>query len=282
MTEAAALADRSACERLLRGLAGVGEAPVDIAVAALALAAFDRPRVDPARYLHHLDLLAGDVAAAAAKAKGVAQLAAALNAVMLERYGYAGDELTYDDLQNANLMRVIDRRRGLPVALGILYMHAARAQGWAMCGLAFPGHFLVRLEAMGDRTILDPFHGGAVRNVKALRELLKTMSGRAAELEPEHYAPVPDRQVLLRLQNNIKLRLVRGNRLAEALAVIEGMLLFAPDHTALWREAALINGRLGNYRAGIAALEQLLQREGEPEVRHNAAALLQQYKTKLN
>src|SRR5579872_5271872 len=105
MTEAAALADRAACERLLRGLAGAGEERVDIAVAALALAAFDRPRVDPARYLHHLDCLAADVAAAAATARGIAALVAALNAVMLERYGYAGDDLTYDDLQNANLMR---------------------------------------------------------------------------------------------------------------------------------------------------------------------------------
>ncbi len=33
---------------------------------------------------------------------------------------YHGDTLTCHDLQNANPMRVIDRRKGLPVALGIL------------------------------------------------------------------------------------------------------------------------------------------------------------------
>jgi len=55
---------------------------------------------------------------------------AALTQVMAEEHGYGGDRQHYDDLQNANLIRVIDRRRGLPVALGILYLHAARAQGW--------------------------------------------------------------------------------------------------------------------------------------------------------
>ena len=81
----------------------------------------------------------------------------ALAAVLAEGYGYAGDTLTYEDLQNANLMRVIDRKKGLPVALGILYIHAGRAQGWDIAGLAFPGHFLVRIEGRGERRILDPF-----------------------------------------------------------------------------------------------------------------------------
>ena len=44
-------------------------------------------------------------------------------------FRYRGDEETYDDLDNANLMRVIERRKGLPVALGILYLYAARSQG---------------------------------------------------------------------------------------------------------------------------------------------------------
>ncbi len=43
-------------------------------------------------------------------------------------------------------MRVIDRRRGLPVALAILYLHAARGQGWAADALRFTGHVVVRFS----------------------------------------------------------------------------------------------------------------------------------------
>jgi regulator of sirC expression with transglutaminase-like and TPR domain len=60
--------------------------------------------------------------------------------VIARAYAYRGDSETYDDLQNADLARVIERRKGLPVALSILYLHIARAQGWDAEGLAFPGH----------------------------------------------------------------------------------------------------------------------------------------------
>src|SRR5258708_30354018 len=115
-------------------------------------------------------------------------------------------------------MRVIDRRKGLPVALGILYIHAARAQGWDMAGLAFPGHFLVRLQDAGARLILDPFHGGKPREAAELRDLLKAITRNEAELTPAHYPPVRDPQVLLRLPNKLKLPLVQSRPLQKALA----------------------------------------------------------------
>jgi regulator of sirC expression with transglutaminase-like and TPR domain len=276
------LGDGAGLERLLRAVAAAGDAPVAIAEAALALAAFDRPRVDLARYKHHLATLACDIAGEARAANGAADRIAALNAIILGKYGYEGDQDNYDDLQNANLIRVIDRRKGLPVALGILYIHGARAQGWRICGIAFPGHFLVQLENSGERVIFDPFNKGIVRAAAELRELLKAVGGAAAELAPAHYAPVADRQVLLRLQNNIKLRLVQNRQYEKALEIVTGMLLFAPDHAALWREAALLRAHLGNYRAAIAALEEFLARENHAGARHEAAALLQQFNTRLN
>ena len=72
------------------------------------------------------------------------------------------------------------------------------------------------------------------------------------------------------------------NTLFNGLTVLENMLLFVPDHAALWREAALLNAHLGNYRAAIAALEEYLRRVDDAAARHQAAALLQQFKSKLN
>src|SRR6266404_4852370 len=159
----------------LRGVGAAADGAIDVAEAALHLASFRRPRVALGRYREHLAALAGDVAAALgrepeAPAAALTRRIEALRTALVDKNGYRGDRLTYDDLQNANLMRVIDRRRGLPVALGILYLHAARAQGWRMEGLAFPGHFLIRLEAAGERAIIDPFNGGAIRGAAELRD----------------------------------------------------------------------------------------------------------------
>jgi regulator of sirC expression with transglutaminase-like and TPR domain len=282
MSELPETFDPELCARYLRELGAAGSPMLPIGEAALALASFERPRVGLSRYRQHLATLARDVGRHAGAAGDLAGRAQALNEIILLKYGYSGDELTYDDLQNANLMRVVDRRKGLPVALGILYLHTARAQGWESVGLAFPGHFLVRLGEGAERLILDPFHGGQICEAAMLRELLKAMAGQEIELMPEHYAPVSDRDVLLRLQNNLKSRLLQAGRQEQAARVVDTMLMLAPELPELWHESGILHARLGNMRASVGALEEFVRRAPEGMERHQAAAFLQQLKSKLN
>ena len=282
MSELPDIFDLEQCARYLRGLAESESPVLPIGEAALALASFERPRVALARYRQHLDTIARDVGKHVEAGGDLAAKARALNEVILLKHGYSGDELTYDDVQNANLMRVVDRRKDLPVALGILYLHAARAQGWDSVGLAFPGHFLIRLGDGPERLILDPFHNGRVCDAAALRELLKALAGQDVELTPTHYAPVSDRDVLLRLQNNIKSRLLQSGRAEPALRIVQTMLLLAPDLAGLWHEAGMLNARLGNMHAAVEALQEFIMRAPESGARHQAATLLQQLRSKLN
>jgi regulator of sirC expression with transglutaminase-like and TPR domain len=282
MSEPPATSDPEICGRFLRELGSSGAQVLPIAEAALALASFERPRVDLGRYRDHLRLISRDVGRHRGAGGDLVARAGALNDVILLKYGYSGDELTYDDLQNANLIRVVDRRKGLPVALGILYIHAARAQGWDMAGLAFPGHFLVRLSEGRERVIIDPFHRGTICGAAELRDLQKAATGRESELLPEHYAAVPDRDVLLRLQNNTKARLLQAQDTRRALMVLETMLMLAPDLAELWYETGMLHRHLGNMRAAAAALEQYVVRAADGRARHQAAAVLQQLRTQLN
>jgi regulator of sirC expression with transglutaminase-like and TPR domain len=282
MSEPPETSDPETCARFLRELGASGAGHLPIAEAALALASFERPRVALTRYRDHLQLLARDVGRHPGAAGDLVARAQALNEIILLKNGYSGDELSYDDLQNANLMRVVDRRKGLPVALGILYIHAARAQGWDIAGLAFPGHFLVRLTDGAGRVIIDPFHRGQICGAAELRELLKAAAGRENELLPEYYMAVSDRDVLLRLQNNLKARLLHVQHHERALTVIETMLMLAPDLAELWRESGMLHRHLGNLRAAGAALEQYIVRAPDGLARHQAAAILQQLRARLN
>lgn len=273
-------AGRAEIEAALAQLGRQPDADLDLAEGALLLAALDRPRVGLERYRAHLAELAGQVAAR--PAERVAEAVAVLNAVIRGELGYDGDSLTYDDPQNANLMRVIDRRKGLPVALAILYLHAARARGWPAQALRFPGHVLVRLELAGERAILDPFNEGRLLEAAGLRALAKAVGGASTELTPEHTAPLSNREVLLRLQNNIKLRRLQNGQMEAGLATLETMLLLAPGEWRLWAEAAELHGRLDNLRAAELALANVIELAEEPQVRALAERQLRSLKNRIN
>ncbi|MBK8211837.1 MAG: hypothetical protein IPK78_19725 [Rhodospirillales bacterium] len=77
--------------------------------------------------------------------------------------------------------------------------------------------------------ILDVFRGGQALVAADLRRLLKETQGAHKEIEPHHYGAVGNRDVLIRLQNNIKLRAIAANDLERGLAVLRTMTLIAPD-----------------------------------------------------
>ncbi len=208
-------------------LGAAGDDDIDIAEGALLLAAAAR-HFDLAPYRRHLAEIAS-TAARALDRESAAETDPRVVATALGRtfaaLGYDGDRDTYDDLKNADLAYVIDRRRGLPVALGILFIHAARAIGATAHGLNFPGHFLVGLGTARGTVVIDPFHGGRLIDADDL-ERLGPPGAAAAET---HLGAVADRAVLLRLQNNIVTRLAAKNDHAAVAAALEPLIRLAPD-----------------------------------------------------
>jgi regulator of sirC expression with transglutaminase-like and TPR domain len=264
----------------LRAVAEAGNAALDIAEAALALSAYGGIEANLQPYRAHLARLADDIAAAAKGAASLEGRIAALNSVLVDTWGYRGDAETYDNIENADLRRVIDRRKGLPVSLGILYLHAARRQGWDAVGLNFPGHFLLRLSQGAERAILDPFGGGQIVSADGLRRLVKAAEGEGAELSPQHYEAVSDREILLRLQNNLRMRLFKAGDLRRTAFVTETMILLAPAESALWRDAGLLYAELGEVGPAISALEHFVGASASGAARHEAAALLQRLRAR--
>jgi len=239
------------------------DAELDLAAVALQYARIDAPEADWRSAARHLSELARDTVAAAtadpvADGGDGARRAMVLRGVLLDQRGYHGDNEGYDAPENANLIHVVERRRGLPVALGILWLHAAEAAGWHAWGLDFPGHFLLGVEGAHGQAVMDPFNPGAPLGAPELRALLKRMQGAQAELRPEFLLPVPKRSVLLRLQNNLKLRRLQAGDVAGALVCAEDMLRAAPDAAVLWRETALMNQRLDRIGAALACLDRFL------------------------
>ena len=247
----------------------------------LSLLQSDEP-IDLVPYRQHVAQMSAAVADLAHRRGATPE---ALAEVIARSFAYRGDTETYDDLRNADLVQVIERRRGLPVALAILYLQVARDQGWDAEGLNFPGHFLIRVAIDGARHVIDPFNDGLVRDAVDLRELTRKVLGPNAQPNPSYYDPVADRQVLLRLQNNIRLRLVQRQDWAGAMRVVDRMVAIGPDQPVLQYEAGQINVRLDKRRAAIASFERFLLLDdgtADPEMRQHATDLLQELRRGLN
>jgi regulator of sirC expression with transglutaminase-like and TPR domain len=75
---------------------------------------------------------------------------------------------------------------------------------------------------------------------------------------------------------------LQAGRQEQAVRVVDTMLLLAPDLAELWHESGILHARLGNMLASVNALEEFVRRAPEGMARHQAAAFLQQLKSKLN
>lgn len=207
---------------------------------------------------------------------------AALEKTFAIDYGFLGDDVNYDDLKNINIFDVMDRRLGMPISLCLLAVHLCRAQGWSADGINFPGHFLMRLEKDGERIFIDPFQGCKILDAKDLRMILKRIMGANAELSATYYTPCTNQEMLLRLQNNIKYRLINSLDYQGALDCVETMAQIAPNDYRLDLDKAVLLSRLDQPQAAIGHLRRYIQHVSDSRDRTEAEDFLRQLQNLVN
>ncbi len=169
-----------------------------------------------------------------------------------------GDLFTPEDPANTDLISVCDRRQGISIALGLIYLEAGRRAGLTLAGVDFPGHFLLRVETGEGPVALDPYTGGGVVMPSELtRRALSAglMPGVADRLEAL-MAPVPDRQVVLRLQSLIFIHAMHARDFDRAeRAALRCGLLDPRDHRP-WLDVAAAREAQGRLAGALEALKQ--------------------------
>jgi len=254
---------------------------IALADAALALAAWAEPGLDLGPYHRHMQSLKDAARAYLHHDAASARLCAeAARQIIPRRFGYGGMVLPGDPGEQgdgANLARVIDKRRGGAMALCVLYHTVLENLGVRVEILDFPARPLVRIEdAQGARLVLDPVHDARLIDARDLRELYRAHRGGDGALNPFGLSPLKRRDVLVALQDQIKVHHLRHAAPEAALAALEAALLIAPETARLWREAGLLHARLDHVGDAISALRRFLELPGGDAHRYTASQLLQQ------
>lgn len=231
------------------------DADIRIDEAALHLAAADRPKADLEAGFALLEGLGQRLP------KGLQSAlhrAAALSALLCDAEQFTGDKADYDSPRNADLIAVLARRRGLPIALAIVYVGVARRAGWNARVLALPGHVLAAIGGGTEIALIDAFDGGQAVDPAALPSLATTLA-RGQPLRHGDAALLSNRETLVRLVLNQASRARQSGDIARALTLYRRLTLVAPGMPALWWERArleqLSNDTVGARRS-LAAMRE--------------------------
>ncbi|MDC0772996.1 transglutaminase-like domain-containing protein [Streptomyces sp. HD] len=218
-------------------------------VGAEADGALDETRMDAAQV--ELDALAGQLPF---RPGGPRAWAVALRELLGERYGFRGAPADYQRLESSLLHQVLERRKGLPILLSVLWMEVARRAGAPVYGVALPGHFVVGFGPTDEQVLADPFAGGRVLTGSDTELLVAGATGAA--LHPSMLTPADPLDVVLRILNNVRAwAAARPERTDVALWAVE-LSLSLPSHPARLRfERAQLLVQRGDFVDGAVELE---------------------------
>lgn len=167
--------------------------------AALWIAAEHDPQVNPARIFAQMHDLQVHISA------GLPMLPLhELAQPLLRRMaaiGFQQDDYHPLRPQAALLDKVLQRKRGQPLALALVALELARRLQIPLIGVNFPGHFLLRVPGADHQ--LDPC-GGRRLYPADCRDLLGRQFGPQVALSAEHLSEAGPRLMLQRLSRNLR------------------------------------------------------------------------------
>lgn len=252
------------------------EAELDLAAAALMIAAEEYPQLGTGPYLRRLDLLAERTRDRLADETAPLVVLQELSRVLFVEEGFRGNTEAYYDPRNSFLNDVLDRRAGIPITLSVVYLEVGWRLGLPLAGVNFPGHFLVRYTGEALTLLVDPFQNGEIRFADEAQELLDRVYGGAVQLQPEFLRPAGKRDILVRILANLKGIYLNTRDDARALAAIERILLVRPNAVEEVRDRGMIHARAGRVAEAAADLEHYLRAAPEAPDARRVRMLLEQ------
>jgi regulator of sirC expression with transglutaminase-like and TPR domain len=245
--------------RNFRAAIALSDEQIDLGRAALAIAQEEYPSLRVETYLERLDRLATTARDRSAEENSPYRLIACLNHVLFTQEGYRGNRDDYYDPRNSYLNEVLERRKGIPITLSVLYMEVARRAGLKLHGIGFPGHFLVKYVGDEGEIVIDPFDKGEVRTLEELQEMLDRLYGGKVAFHPDFLAPVSNRDIVQRMLNNLKAIYVRQEDLSRALSVAERLVIIDPTSPQEIRDRGLLYLKLDRAAEALEDLETYLR-----------------------
>lgn len=258
------------------------DAGFNLLEAAAAIAQDEHPNLDIQTVLADVDALARRLGGRLAADASASQKLHVLTRFFYQELGFAGNLNNFYEPGNSYVHRVLALRRGIPISLAVLFMELATQLGLRAQGVAFPGHFLVKLGLASGEVVLDPFTGHSLSRDQLDEFLQSFRIGTGlpddTELPIELFLqPAAPRQIIARMLRNLKEIHRASQDLALLLGVQQRLVLLLPGDAMERRDRGLVLEALGHWPAAAADLAHYLQHQGDaldaPQLRERLEAL---------
>ena len=230
------------------------------------------PSLDILGLLSSIDTMGQEVALMLKKSGNMpprpTQIIEKINDLLFNVQKFKANTDDYYNPLNSYLNIVIERKRGIPITLCILYMRVARSVSFKMYPVNFPGHFLIKhiLEDNSGEIIVDPFNGGRIMDDYSLKALIE-------QAYPQQNIPLTHAlvekataaQVLIRMLNNLKGSYYEAQDIDRYNIANEMVLAIDPYNPDAIRDKGIVLLKKGDPSEALKVLNSYLEVNPEAE-----------------
>ena len=234
-------------------LGGMPEDQIDLAWAALLIAAVEYPELDVVGHMEILDSLAGGAAKGIGDNGDPLSSVNNLSAYLFDEVGFRGNESEYYDPRNSYLNEVLARRMGIPISLSLVCIEVGKRLGVPLEGVGMPGHFLLR-HRDEPGIFIDPFHRGILLSEEECAQLLRDATRSNVQWDQSYLTTVSNRELIARILRNLKGIYLNQRDHQRALNIAGIAVSLQPNIIGERRDRGLIHYQLGNHRAALEDL----------------------------
>jgi len=248
-------------ERFMKIVSGADES-INLAEAALVIASEEYGELDIPAYLARLDEMAAILKRRLRPDISQADTIIALNRFLFDEQGFSGNAAEYYDPRNSFLNEVMDRKRGIPITLALVYIEISRRIGLPMQGVAFPAHFLVKCPLREGTVVLDPYAKGVSLSLDDLKQRIKSLRKGAEPPKSEvanMLAAAGNKDILVRMLRNLKAIYSHHQDWLKALVATDRIIGVMPDLAEEYRDRGMIYLSLECFRAALFELQAYLK-----------------------
>lgn len=248
-------------ERFRQIVSGLDE-EINLAEAALLIASEEYPDLDIAAYLARLDEMAATLKRRLRADISPADAIVALNRFLFDEHGFTGNAADYYDPRHSFLNEVLDRKRGIPLTLALVYIEISRRIGLQVQGVSFPAHFLVKCRLREGTVVLDPYANGISLSLDDLKQRIKSLRN-GVELPQssiaEMLATASNKEILVRMLRNLKGIYSHHKQWLKALAATDRIITVMPDLADEYCDRGMIYLSLECFRAALFDLQAYIK-----------------------